>query len=108
MSSSLKLSICKGDYMVAFARNEMVSSSQFVRSFATFLQRMSKSNDEKIVVLKNNQMQAVMIPIDEYERLKSLDDIREYKEIYETVQARKNTPAEDYVSYEDALKQAGL
>ena len=55
-----------------------------------------------------NQMQAVMIPIDEYERLKALDDMSERKEIYETVQARKNTPAKDYVSYEDALKQAGL
>ena len=94
--------------MISFARNEMVSSSQFVRGFATFLQRMSKSNDEKVVVLKNNQMQAVMIPIDEYERLKALDDMSERKEIYETVQARKNTPAKDYVSYEDALKQAGL
>ena len=94
--------------MVTFARNEIVSSSQFVRGFAGFLKRMTKSNDEKIAVVKNNQMQAVMIPIDEYERLKSLDDMREQKEIYETVQARKNTPAEDYVSYEDALKQAGL
>ena len=65
-------------------------------------------NDEKVVVLKNNQMQAVMIPIDEYERLKSLDDLQERKEIYETLQTRKNTPIEDYVSYEDALKQAGF
>ncbi len=47
-----------------------------------------------------------MIPIDEYERLKSLDDLQERKEIYETLQTRKNTPIEDYVSYEDALKQA--
>ena len=94
--------------MVTFARNEIVSSSQFVRGFAGFLKRMTKSNDEKIAVVKNNQMQAVMIPIDEYERLKALAEIAEQKEIYETVQARKNTPAEDYVSYEDALKQAGL
>ena len=40
--------------MVTFARNEIVSSSQFVRSFATFLQRMTKSNGEKIVVVKND------------------------------------------------------
>ena len=94
--------------MVTFARNEIVSSSQFVRGFAGFLKRMTKSNDEKIAVVKNNQMQAVMIPIDEYERLKALAEIAEQKEIFETVQARKNTPTEDYVSYEDALKQAGL
>lgn len=94
--------------MVTFARNEIVSSSQFVRGFASFLQRMSKSRDEKIAVLKNNQMQAVLIPIDEYEYLKSLEESIEAKSIYETVQQRKNTPIEDYVSYDEALKQAGF
>ena len=94
--------------MVTFARNEIVSSSQFVRGFAGFLQRMTKSNDEKIVVIKNNKMQAVMIPIDEYERLKSLEQSLEQKSIYETIQTRKDTPASEYVSYDEAMKQAGL
>ncbi len=94
--------------MVTFARNEIVSSSQFVRGFAGFLQRMTKSNDEKIVVIKNNQMQAVMIPIDEYERLKSLEEAAEQKEIFQTIQERKNTPGSEYVSYDDAMKMARL
>ena len=84
--------------MVSFARNEIVSSSQFVRGFAGFLQRMTKSNDEKIVVIKNNQMQAVMIPSDEYERLKSLEEATEQKEIFRTIQERKNTPGAEDVS----------
>ena len=94
--------------MVTFTRNEIVSSSQFVRGFAGFLQRMTKSNDEKIVVIKNNKMQAVMIPIDEYERLKSLEQSLEQKSIYETIQIRKDTPASEYVSYDEAMKQAGV
>lgn len=94
--------------MVTFARNEIVSSSQFVRGFAGFLQRMTKSNDEKIVVIKNNKMQAVMIPIDEYERLKSLEEAAEQKEIFQTIQERKNTPGSEYVSYDDAMKMAEL
>lgn len=94
--------------MVTFTRNEIVSSSQFVRGFAGFLQRMTKSNDEKIVVIKNNKMQAVMIPIDEYERLKSLEQSLEQKSIYKTIQIRKDTPVSEYVSYDEAMKQAGL
>ena len=94
--------------MVTFARNEIVSSSQFVRCFATFLKRMTESNDEKIAVVKNNQMQAVMIPIDEYERLKSLEEASEQKEIYKMIQERESVPQEDYISYEDAMKMAGL
>lgn len=94
--------------MVAFTRNEIVSSSQFVRGFAGFLQRMTKSNDEKIAIVKNNRMQAVLIPIDEYEKLKSIEEASEHKEIYKTIQARKNTPTNEYISYEDAMKQAGF
>ena len=94
--------------MVTFARNEIVSSSQFVRGFAGFLQRMTKSNDEKIAVVKNNQMQAVLIPIDEYERLKNLEEVAEQKEILKTIQERKDTPFSEYISYENAMKMAGL
>ena len=94
--------------MVTFARNEIVSSSQFVRNFASLLQRVTKSNNEKIAIVKNNQMQAVMIPIDEYERLATLAEKAESKIIYETVQERKDTPGSEYVSYEDAMKTAGL
>lgn len=94
--------------MVTFARNEIVSSSQFVRNFASLLQRVTKSNNEKIAIVKNNQMQAVMIPIDEYERLATLAEKAEQKAIFETIQERKNTPVSEYISYDDAMKMSGL
>ncbi len=94
--------------MVSFTRNEMISASQFVRNFATLLKTVCSSKEEKIAIVKNNQMQAVLIPIEEYEKLKSCEEQLEQKEIYETIQSRKNTPQTEYVSYEDALKQAGL
>ena len=94
--------------MVTFARNEIVSSSQFVRNFASLLQRVTKSNNEKIAIVKNNQMQAVMIPIDEYERLATLAEKAEQKAIFETIQERKNTPVSEYISYDDAMKMVGL
>ena len=94
--------------MVTFARNEIISSSQFVRSFASLLQRMTKSNDEKIAIVKNNQMQAVMIPIDEYERLTTLAEKAEQKAIFDTIQERKDTPASEYISYDEAMKMAGV
>ena len=94
--------------MVTFARNEIVSSSQFVRNFASLLQRVTKSNNEKIAIVKNNQMQAVMIPIDEYERLATLAEKAEQKALFETIQERKNTPVSEYISYDDAMKMAGL
>ena len=94
--------------MVTFARNEIVSSSQFVRNFASLLQRVTKSNNEKIAIVKNNQMQAVMIPIDEYERLATLAEKAEQEAIFDAIQERKDTPASEYISYDDAMKMAGV
>lgn len=94
--------------MVTFARNEIVSSSQLVRNFATFLKQLTESKQEKIAIIKNNEMQAVMIPVEEYEKLKSIEEIAERKEIFDTVQSRNQTPESEYVSYDEAMKQAGF
>lgn len=94
--------------MVTFARNEIVSSSQFVRNFATFLKQLKESKQEKIAIIKNNEMQAVMIPVEEYEKLKSIEEIAERKEIFDTVQSRSQTPESEYVSYDEGMRQAGF
>lgn len=94
--------------MVTFARNEIVSSSQLVRNFATFLKQLTELKQEKIAIIKNNEMQAVMIPVEEYEKLKSIEEIAERKEIFDTVQSRSQTPESEYVSYDEAMKQAGF
>lgn len=53
-------------------------------------------------------MQAVMIPVEEYEKLKSIEEIAERKEIFDTVQSRSKTPESEYISYDEAMKQAGF
>lgn len=89
--------------MVTFARNEIVSSSQFVRNFATLLKQLTESKQEKIAIIKNNEMQAVMISVEEYEKLKSIEEISERKEIFDAVQSRGQTPESEYVSYDEAM-----
>ena len=71
--------------MITFTRNEIVSATQFVRQFATFLKRITESKQEKIAIIKNNEMQAVFIPIEEYERLKAIEELAEQKEIVSRV-----------------------
>lgn len=94
--------------MITFTRNEIVSATQFVRQFATFLKRITESKQEKIAIIKNNEMQAVFIPIEEYERLKAIEELAEQKEIFEIVKSRESTPEASYVSFEDVMKQAGI
>lgn len=94
--------------MITFTRNEIVSATQFVRQFATFLKRITESKQEKVAIIKNNEMQAVFITIDEYERLKAIEEYAEQKEISSLIEARKNTPENEYVSFEDAMNQADV
>ena len=94
--------------MITFTRNEIVSATQFVRQFATFLKRITESKQEKVANNKNYEMQAVFITIDEYERLKAIEEYAEQKEIFSLIEARKNTLENEYVSFEDAMNQAGV
>ena len=48
---------------------------------------------------------SVMIPSKESENLKFVLEGIEQQSIYEVVQARRNTSASEYVSYDDAMKQ---
>jgi len=54
---------------------------------------------EKIGILKNNRLEAVVISTDEYERLKALEDQierMEERQIYDLVQERNKTPLSEY------------
>ena len=93
--------------MITFSRNEIVSSTQFVRQFATFLKRITESKQEKVAIIKNNEMQAVFIPIEEYERLKAIEELAEQREIYTKIEERKSTPESEFISFEDAMKRKG-
>lgn len=55
--------------MTNFARNEIIPATKVVRQFATFLTQLKKHDVEKIGIVRNNEMVAVMVPIDEYENL---------------------------------------
>ncbi len=45
---------------------------------------------EPVYILKNNHMEAVMVPFEEYEYLMNLEEMFEYFEINEIVQNRLN------------------
>ena len=54
---------------------------------------------EKIAILRNNRLEAIVISTNEYERLKALEDQierMEEKRIYDLVQERNRTPLSEY------------
>lgn len=67
--------------MTTFARNEIVSSTQFVRNFSAFMTNLRNHDVEKVGIVRNNEMEAVMISIHEYETLKSKAEKSDRKSI---------------------------
>ena len=69
---------------------------------------MTEHAVEKLAIMRNNKPEAVIVPVDEYEKMKELYEYAERLAILETVEARRKTPKLEYISFDDVLKEAGL
>ncbi len=78
--------------MVAYKRDEIVSASDVARGFSTILNSIIDKSKDKFAISKNNKLEAVILDIAEYEKLKNAYDLMEEKEI-ETI--LKNRSEED-------------
>ena len=96
---------------VKYAPNELLSITDFTKKIAAILKGIKEQSCEKVGILKNNKLEAVVISTDEYEHLKSLEELfeaMEYKQIFETIQARKETPLSSYIPLEVLAKKFNI
>jgi len=54
--------------MVAYTRDEIISATDLARNVSGTLSSLINHEKEKIAIMKNNKIEAVMIDIDEFER----------------------------------------
>lgn len=77
--------------MIAYSRNEIISATDIARSFSSALTSIIEQTKDKLAISKNNKLQAVLIDIEEYERLKEAYDTLEHIEIAKLIEARKDS-----------------
>ena len=94
--------------MVAYTQNELVSATEISKQFGEYISRVKNGIVEKIGVLKNNKLNAVILSVDEYERLSVAMDLLEDMKIYEEIKDRLDTPNHKLLRGEDVLKRHGL
>lgn len=97
--------------MVSYTQNELLSITDFTKSISKILGDIKERTVEKVGVLKNNKLEAVVISTQEYERLKEIEELMsniEHKEIYNIVQDRVKTPKTKYLSMEDMAKKFNI
>ena len=63
--------------MMTYAKNEMMSATDMVRNFSSVLGRLGSGENKRIVIVKNNRFEAVMITVEEYEKMSEAVSILE-------------------------------
>jgi len=53
--------------MIAYKSNELVSSSDFAKKFGSYLSQIKEHTVDKLAILKNNKVEAVLVSHDDYE-----------------------------------------
>jgi len=94
--------------MVAYTRDEIISATDLARNVSATLNSVVKHAQEKIAIMKNNKLEAVIIDIEEYERLKEAYELMEHMEILKIVEERRRTPISEYVTLEESAKKFGI
>jgi len=94
--------------MVAYTRDEIISATDLARNVSATLNSIVKKSKEKIAISKNNKLEAVIIDIDEYEKLKDAYDLMEHMEIAKIVEERRKTASEEYLDGDKVFTNLGL
>ena len=61
--------------MVTYSRDEIISASEMARGFSAVLKDIMTQTKERLAISKNNKLEAVVLPIAEYERLQEAYDL---------------------------------
>lgn len=55
--------------MVSFSQDEIFTATEVVRNFSSVLTKVSKAELKRAVIVKNNRFEAILLNMNEYERL---------------------------------------
>jgi len=94
--------------MIAYQQQELVSATEISKQFGEYISKVKNGLLDKIGILKNNKLNAVIVSVEEYERMSMAVMRLEELELYQTVQERLKTPKSEYLNGDDVLKELGL
>lgn len=83
----------------------MISSTDMARRFAEYLDR-ARQRDERLFVTRNNEIEAVLLNVEDFERLAEFEEIVEHLLVAKLAEARRNEP--EVIDLEALLQEEGL
>jgi len=94
--------------MVAYTQQELVSATEISKQFGEYISKIKNGLLNKIGILKNNKLNAVIVSVEEYERMVLAMNRLEDLETMQIIQERLKTPKEAYVDGADVMKRLNL
>lgn len=91
--------------MIAYAKDEIIPVTQIARNLSDILNKLKIGKLKKVAIAKNNRLESVILPIEEYETLQEVYDLVEHMEIYKLVKEREKTDINEFIPFEDILKE---
>jgi len=73
--------------MIAYENNELIPSSEFAKKFGSYLAQIKDHTVDKLAVLKNNRIEAVLVSKDAYEKMQDALAFQEYVELKNRITA---------------------
>ncbi len=94
--------------MITYKKTELMSSTEIVRNFSSILDSITKHGKDKIAVMRKNKLEAVILSVEEYERIYEILELFEHIQIYKTIEQRKDTPLNEYIDLDQLLTEQGI
>ncbi len=91
----------------AFKRDEMVSATTVAKNFGKVVADLSEHRKEKTAVVRNNEITAVILPVEDYEYMADVVDFVEHLEIYDLITKRKKSGGKR-IPLDKLLKEEGV
>jgi PHD/YefM family antitoxin component YafN of YafNO toxin-antitoxin module len=90
---------------VSYKKEEMLSASKIARSFGQVLADLSEKRRRRVAVVKNNHLEAILLPIEDYETMADALSLLEHLEIHRLVRERKGKKRRKAISLDALLKE---
>lgn len=90
---------------VAYKKDELLSASKVARCFGQVLADLSGKRRRRVAVVKNNHLEAILLPVEEYETMAEALSLLEHLEIYRLVQERKGKKRRKVIGLDTLLKE---
>lgn len=90
-----------------FTRDEMISATAAAKNFGRVVTDLAEHKRDKTAVVRNNEITAVILPVEEYEYMADIVEFVEHLEIYDLLTRRKKDPGK-LIPLDSLLQEEGI